>query len=408
MLLLDRMSSKNNNKVKRKNDALVLREEHEQVMAEKQKELDKVMELLAVTKTALELEKHARAEEQAEMVGKDIDPTLGKISDVTEMTGVARIEQLQLNNGRKANLNAYVHDVLFSHVKFLSDESFTASPKILEEAMLSMGIQEEWDKLQHSEDTKKEIRIALTHRRSYIKGQVFKKYKGGYNLTASSNIVFFNTNITAGICLSRNNAGWYLTSEQKNSSSPGLTFEDIDLFRVENFSDAPCDLQEKWYMVMFDLLPCICKQKYKDNRETELASTVATVSDEALLLWWIALNSEKWNKLLETNDHDEPVNEPPTKRSRKQQGAHDSTAHINLFYEINNRTSAARRDPITGEGWDRALMVEAKRRHGKGNKSHKGNKAATSVRQATYVLCYSGPDQEPRLERKDAPVPYEV
>ena len=132
MLLLDRMSSKNNNKVKTKNDAFVLREEHEQVMAEKQKELDKVMELLAVTKTALELEKHARAEEQAEMVGKDIDPTVGKISDVTEMTGVVRIEQIQLNNGRKANLNAYVHDVLFSHVKFLSDESFTASPKILE------------------------------------------------------------------------------------------------------------------------------------------------------------------------------------------------------------------------------------------------------------------------------------
>ena len=113
------------------------------------------------------------------MLGKDISPSLGKISDVTEMTGVVRIEQLlKLNNGRKANLNAYVHDVLFSHVKFLSDESFAASPKILEEAMETMGIKEEWDKLQHSEDTKKEIRIALTHRRSYIKGQVFKKYKG--------------------------------------------------------------------------------------------------------------------------------------------------------------------------------------------------------------------------------------
>ena len=73
-------------------------------------------------------------------------------------------------------MNAYVHDVLFLHVKFLSDESFIALPKILE-AMETMGIKEEWDKLQHSEDTKKEIRIALTHRRSYIKGQVFKKYK---------------------------------------------------------------------------------------------------------------------------------------------------------------------------------------------------------------------------------------
>ena len=175
---LRNMTSRNHTKVKKRNDAEVLKEVHEQVIAEKQKELDKIMELLAATNYALEQEKHARAKEQAEMVGKDIDPTVGKISDVTEMTGVVRIEQLQLNNGRKANLNAYVHDVLFSQVKFLSDESFAASPKILEEAMETMGIVEEWDKLQHSEDTKKEIRIALTHRRSYIKGQVFKKYKG--------------------------------------------------------------------------------------------------------------------------------------------------------------------------------------------------------------------------------------
>ena len=161
-------------------------------------------------------------------------------------------------------------------------------------------------------------------------------------------------------------------------------------------------------MVMFELLPCICKQKYnKDTRVTEMASEVATVSDEALLLWWIALNSERWNKMLDAKDLDVPIKEPPTKRTRKQQGAHDSTAHINLFYEINNRTSAARKEPRTGEGWDRALMVEAKRRQGEGNKSNKGNRAA-SVRQATYVLCYSGPDQEPLLERKDAPVPFEV
>ena len=89
------------------------------------------------------------------MLGKDISPSLGKISDVTEMTGVVRIEQLlKLNNGRKAYSNAYVHDVLFSHVKFLSDELYTASPKILEEAMLTMltmRIQEEWewDMLKH-------------------------------------------------------------------------------------------------------------------------------------------------------------------------------------------------------------------------------------------------------------------
>ena len=55
--------------------------------------------------------KNARTEKQKGMLGKDIHPSLGKISDVTEMTTVVRIEQLLIDNGRKANLNVYVHDV---------------------------------------------------------------------------------------------------------------------------------------------------------------------------------------------------------------------------------------------------------------------------------------------------------
>ena len=118
---------------------------------------------------------------------------------------------------------------------------------------------------------------------------------------------------------------------------------------------------------------------------TEMASKVATASDEALLLWWIALNSEKWNKMLDAKNHAVPIKEPPTKRSRKQQGAHDSTAHINLCYEMNNRTSAVRKEPRTGEGWDGPLLVEAKRHQGEGNKSHKGNRAASVMSCATVV-----------------------
>ena len=53
---------------------------------------------------------------------------------------------------------------------------------------------------------------------------------------------------------------------------------------------------------------------------TDCHPEVATVLDEALLLWWIALNSERWDKMLDAKDHDVPIKEPQTKRSRKQQG----------------------------------------------------------------------------------------
>ena len=137
---------------------------------------------------------------------------------------------------------------------------------------------------------------------------------------------------------------------------------------------------------------------------TEMASKVATASDEALLLWWIALNSEKWNKMLDAKNHAVPIKDPPTKKGNNKVLM---TQRLTLCYEMNNRTSAVRKEPRTGEGWDGPLLVEAKRHQGEGNKSHKGNRAA-SIRHATYVLCYSGPDQEPLLARKDEPVPFEV
>ena len=79
---------------------------------------------------------------------------------------------------------------------------------------------------------------------------------------------------------------------------------------------------------------------------------------------------------------------------------------INLYYEICNRTSAARMDPNTGEGWDKALIKEAERRQVNDNKGHKG-KTTTKVCQDSYVLCYS-PGKEPQIEKKAAPVAYEV
>ena len=192
-----------------------------------------------------------------------------------------------------------------------------------------------------------------------------------------------------------------------------MAAEDLDLFRVGTFSDADSHIKDKWYMVMLDLLPCICKKYTKVVRASEvLAAQITTGSDEALLLWWLALNSAKWTKLAQEKavvndqDHDEPTNEPPTKRTRKQTGAHDSRVGINLYYEICHRTSAARNDPKTGEEWDKALILEAKRRRDNDSKGHKG-KTTTKVCQDTYVLCYS-PGKEPHYERKAAPVPYEV
>ena len=188
-----------------------------------------------------------------------------------------------------------------------------------------------------------------------------------------------------------------------------MAINDINMFRVGYFNDATTSIKHTWYMVMLNLLPCICKKYLKAVRASELATKVTTVSDEALLLWLLALNSEKWTKEMaekqEANDQDEE--EPPKKKKRKQEGNHDSRVNISLFYEIYTRVLTARNDPITGEGWDKALAVEAERQLGNTKQGHPGEKPH-GAQNAVYVVKYS-PGKEMRLERMDGPtMMYEV
>ena len=105
----------------------------------------------------------------------------GEVCNVSEVSSKSRstvIEQLKLIPGRKINCHIYIYTVLFPEIKFIDDDIFKESPKILEEAMNRMGIEGEVEKLQHIEDTKREIKHCLAHRRSYCKDQQAKKYKG--------------------------------------------------------------------------------------------------------------------------------------------------------------------------------------------------------------------------------------
>lgn len=67
--------------------------------------------------------------------------------------------------------------VLFSEIKFIDDNTFKESPKILEGAMKKMDVDKEIEKLQHSESTKREIKYCLAHRRSYSKIRHAKKVR---------------------------------------------------------------------------------------------------------------------------------------------------------------------------------------------------------------------------------------
>ena len=84
----------------RKSNYAMLKEGHDKEMVEAQKEIDKLKEMLDSTNKVCKdlLEKDTANEGKTSVEGKEItQTTVGKISDMTNITTGTRIEQMPLN-----------------------------------------------------------------------------------------------------------------------------------------------------------------------------------------------------------------------------------------------------------------------------------------------------------------------
>ena len=154
-----------------------LQEQHTVEMAEKEKEIEKLKEMLEETKKTCgeRVEKEIAAREAEKNMRNEVPARSINTNLVTMST---QIEQLPLNACRIVSLKKYVSDVLYSEIKFISEEIFKGSPKIVTGAMKMMGVVSELEQLQLSEATKKEIKFQLSQRRAYSKKRVREKYNG--------------------------------------------------------------------------------------------------------------------------------------------------------------------------------------------------------------------------------------
>ena len=184
----------------------------------------------------------------------------------------------------------------------------------------------------------------------------------------------------------------------EGESTPVVTKEDIACFREGNFIEASENIKEKWCMVMLDLLPSIGSMYTKLIRAESLATEVTTVSDEAILLWWLHLYGRMWSKEAEMN------------KKLKTEGEHHSRTEMNLFYGFFSKVFDARKDPVEGVGWDTVLKQEAIRRLSIGkNGQQKGgtgeweDSQAPKLETAVYVTKYS-PGKSMRVEKMLVPV----
>ena len=66
------------------------------------------------------------------------------------------------------------------------------------------------------------------------------------------------------------------------------------------------------------------------------------------------------------NDEEEETG--PKKKKRKMEGEHTSRTKQNLFYDLFTRVLEARKDEVSGIGWDRSLQDEANQRITKNKK----------------------------------------
>jgi len=134
-----------------------------------------------------------------------------------------------------------------------------------------------------------------------------------------------------------------------------ITVADIAKFRVGSFNNADEDVKKKWCHVILHFLPCVCSTYSKwDIKKTKPVSEVSDVSDEALVLWFLQFYVSDW--VLQISE-DREANPSPQKR-RKKEGKHKSKSELSEFLKIYERVASARKE--TGNGWDKALMEEAK------------------------------------------------
>ena len=76
------------------------------------------------------------------------------------------------------------------------------------------------------------------------------------------------------------------------------------------------------------------------------------------MLWFLQFYAAEW----EAQHAEENAAGPdglPKKKRRKKEGKHKSTELLGEFIEVYARIKKARKDPVTGHGWDEAIMVEA-------------------------------------------------
>ena len=111
----------------------------------------------------------------------ELEKTKDRVCETGNYTGQklsTQSRQVPLNACRKVNLKTWITNTLYSDLKFISDETFNTSPKILEEAMKRMCVVNELERLQLSEVTKREIKYQLSQKRAYSMKIVGKKYRG--------------------------------------------------------------------------------------------------------------------------------------------------------------------------------------------------------------------------------------
>ena len=103
----------------------------------------------------------------------ELEETKDSVCETGNYTGQqlsTQIGQLPLNACRQVNLKTWITDApLYSDLKFISDETFKTSPKILEEAMKRMCVVNELEGLQFSEAAERELPNINCHRSEHTR-----------------------------------------------------------------------------------------------------------------------------------------------------------------------------------------------------------------------------------------------
>ena len=281
------------------------------------------------------------------------------------------VENQKVNKAMAAEIQRWVSDDIIKVLKFVTNDTWTNCPVLLETCFKRLSITDEGTKAAYAADCKSRIMFEIHQKRSSIKKAIRKAYFGtlacGQSRTVPQERPLFSCWFCA-LCTTAKCSLYctvLLEHEDCYKDTPGRPlYKVLDLFLQGDYDKADEDVKDWWLTAMRYLLPTVSSawRTTVGIMHPAKLSVTTTMSDLAFLLWHLKIFGKEWEKKYKAGkqggnipatameDSDEEVG--TENKDKKKKGGHDSRTQLKAFVDLEAVVRKNRESEKFKAGWE--------------------------------------------------------